>query len=130
MNLASRLEGVNKVYGTRILMSEETCQQVKDHLLVREVDLVQVKGRGQPVNIYELIGPYPPEGAYPWLDYFAAGLQAYRQRRWEEASQAFGEVLRLKPKDRPTQVFLGRCRFFAVAPPPSDWEGVFILDTK
>jgi adenylate cyclase len=130
VNLASRLEGVNKVYGTRILLSDSTCQHVKDHLLVRELDLVQVKGRGQPVTIYELLGPYPPEGPYPWLDYFAAGLEAYRRREWEEAAQAFNEVLRLKPNDRPTQVFLGRCRFFAVAPPPLDWRGVFVLEAK
>jgi adenylate cyclase len=130
VNLASRLEGVNKVYGTRILLSDKTCQHVKDRLLVRELDLVQVKGRGRPVTVYELLGAYPPEGNYPWLEYFAAGLQAYRQQQWEEASQAFNEVLRLKPHDRPTQVFLGRCRFFAVAPPPSDWQGVFVLDAK
>jgi adenylate cyclase len=130
VNLASRLEGVNKVYGTRILLSDNTYRHVKDRLLVRELDLVQVKGRGQPVTIYELLGPHPPEGRDPWLDYFAAGLQAYRQRDWEEASQAFGEVLQLKPEDRPTQVFLGRCRFFAVAPPPLGWQGVFVLEGK
>jgi adenylate cyclase len=130
VNLASRLEGVNKIYGTRILLSDNTYAHVKDHLLVRELDLVRVKGRGQPVTIYELLGPHPPEGRYPWLDYFAAGLQAYRQRDWEEASQAFGEVLRLRPEDRPTHVFLGRCRFYAVAPPPPDWQGVFSLEGK
>jgi len=130
VNLASRLEGVNKVYGTRILLSENTCSQVKDLLLVRELDLVQVKGRGQPVTIYELLGPRPPDGKPPWLDYFAAGLQLYRTRQWEEASQAFNEALRLKPHDRPSQVFLGRCRFFAVAPPPSGWQGVFVLEGK
>jgi adenylate cyclase len=130
VNLASRLEGVNKVYGTRVLLSEETSQRVKDRLLVREVDLVQVKGRAQPVRVYELLGSLPPDGLPPWLDHFAAGLQAYRHRQWEEASQAFGEVLLLKPGDRPTQVFLGRCRFFAVAPPPSEWQGVFNLDVK
>jgi adenylate cyclase len=130
VNLASRLEGVNKVYGTRILLSEETSQRVKDRLLLRELDLVQVKGRAQPVRVYELLGSFPPDGLPPWLDHFAAGLQAYRQRQWEEASQAFGEVLLLKPGDRPTQVFLGRCRFFAVAPPPSDWQGIFKLDAR
>jgi adenylate cyclase len=103
---------------------------VKDRLLVRELDSVQVKGRGQPVNIYELVGLYPPEGVPAWLEYFAAGLRAYRQRQWEEASQAFWEVLNLNPGDRPAQVFLGRCRFFAVAPPPPEWQGVFILESK
>ena len=130
VNLASRLEGVNKVYGTRILLSQETCHFIKDHLLVRELDQVQVRGRGQPVTIYELIGPYPPEGTYAWMDYFATGLQAYRGQQWDKASQAFGEVLRLKPDDRPTQVFLGRCRFFAVTPPATDWQGIFSLDAK
>jgi adenylate cyclase len=130
VNLASRLEGVNKVYGTRIILSEETSQRVKDRLLVRELDLVQVKGRAQPVRIYELLGSFPPDGLPSWLDHFAAGLQAYRNQQWEEASRAFGEVLLLKPGDRPTQMFLGRCRFFAVAPPPSDWQAVFNLDVK
>jgi adenylate cyclase len=130
VNLASRLEGVNKVYGTRIILSEETSQRVKDRLLVRELDLVQVKGRAQPVRIYELLGSFPPDGLPSWLDHFADGLQAYRNQQWEEASRAFGEVLLLKPGDRPTQMFLGRCRFFAVAPPPSDWQAVFNLDVK
>ena len=130
VNLASRLEGVNKVYGTQIILSEETCRLVQDRLLVRELDLVRVKGRAQPVTIYELLGESPPEGKYPWLHYFAAGLEAYRQRQWEKASRAFNEVLRLQPHDRPTQVFLGRCRFFAAAPPPLDWRGVFVLDAK
>lgn len=130
VNLASRLEGVNKAYGTRIILSEESAHYVKDRLLVRELDSVQVKGRGQPVTVYELLGLYPPEGIPAWLEYFAAGLQAYRGRQWDEASQAFLEVLQLNPKDRPSQVFLGRCRFFAAAPPPHDWQGVFILESK
>jgi adenylate cyclase len=130
VNLASRLEGVNKAYGTRILLSEETAGQVKDRLLVRELDSVQVKGRGRPVTVYELVGMYPPEGVPAWLEHFAAGLEAYRRRQWEEASQAFWEVLNLNPGDRPAQVFLGRCRFFAAAPPPSEWQGVYILESK
>ncbi len=130
VNLASRLEGVNKLYGTRVLLSEETASRVQDRLLVREVDLVQVKGRGQPVAIFELMGPLPAEGPPAWLASFAAGLQAYRQRRWTGASQAFAEVLHLKPGDRPAQVFLERCRSLAEAPPPPDWQGVFVLDSK
>ncbi|MGQ9688765.1 MAG: CHASE2 domain-containing protein [Desulfobaccales bacterium] len=130
VNLASRLEGVNKAYGTHIILSEDTAKQVKDRLLVRELDLVQVKGRSQPVTIFELVGGCPPEGPPVWLKYFAAGLKAYRQRQWEEASRAFWEVLRLQPEDPPSQVFLGRCRFFAAAPPPPDWQGVFVLDSK
>ncbi len=123
--VASLLEEVNKVYGTRILLSEETCQRVKDHLLVRELDLVQVKGRDQAFTVYELVGPYPREGLPPWLESFAAGLKAYRHRQWDRASQAFGEVLLRKPGDHPAQVFLERCRSYAAAPPPPDWQGAF-----
>jgi adenylate cyclase len=127
--LASLLEEVNKEYGTRILLSEETCQRVKDQLVVRELDLVQVSGRVQPLAIYELVGPYSRLGVPPWLEAFAAGLKAYRNRQWDEASKSFREVLHLKPGDRPTQVFLKRCLSFMEAPPPSDWQGIFILET-
>jgi adenylate cyclase len=130
VNLASRLEGVNKVYGTRVLLSEETAGRVQDRLLLREVDLVQVKGRGQPVAIYELMGLLPAAGPPAWLASFAEGLRAYRWRQWQEASRAFAEVLQLKPGDRPAQVFLERCRSLAGAPPPPGWQGVFVLDSK
>lgn len=130
VNLAARLEGVNKVYGTRILLSEDTGRLVRDTLLLRELDLVQVKGRAQPVAVYELLGDLPPEEPPPWLARFASGLRLYRQRRWEEAYQAFGEVLRLRPDDQPSLVFRERCRIYAASPPGDDWQGVFILDAK
>jgi adenylate cyclase len=130
VNLASRLEGVNKVYGTRILLSGETGKRVQEHLVLRELDLVQVKGRGQPVPIYELVGSSSSEGSPAWLAVFAAGLQAYRNRDWDQASAAFREVLHLRPGDRPAQAFLERCQVFAAAPPPPDWRGVFILESK
>jgi adenylate cyclase len=126
--LASLLEEVNKEYGTRILLSEETYQRVRDKLVVRELDLVRVRARSQPLAIYELVGANTQEGSPPWLDAFAAGLKAYRNRQWDEASRAFREVLHLKPGDRPAQVFLKRCLSFAEAPPPSDWRGVFALE--
>jgi adenylate cyclase len=127
--LASLLEEVNKEYGTRILLSAETCQRVKDQLVVRELDLVQVRGRAQPLAIYELVGPYARQVSFDWLEAFAAGLKAYRNREWDEASRAFREVLHLKPGDRPAQVFLKRCLSFAKTPPPPDWQGVFVLES-
>jgi adenylate cyclase len=128
VTLAGLLEEVNKVYGTRILLSEETSRMVRDHLMVREIDRVRVRGRSQSLAIYELVGPKPPEGSNPWLPLYAAGLQAYRACRWEEASQAFHEVLHLKPEDRPSQVLLTRCLTLAATPPPADWQGVFLLE--
>jgi adenylate cyclase len=130
VNLASRLEGVNKVYGTHILLSGETARRVQKHLVLRELDLVQVKGRGQPVAIYELVGSFYSEESSAWLAAFAAGLQAYRNRDWDQASAAFRHVLHLQPGDRPAQVFLERCRALTTTPPPPDWQGVFILESK
>ncbi len=130
VNLASRLEGANKIYGTSILLSDATCRLVAEALLVRELDLVQVKGRGQPVAIYELLGGreegYRPE----WLEIFAAGREAYQRQDWGEALQHFQAVLRLKPDDQPAAVFLERCHKFAQQPPPPDWQGVYILESK
>ncbi|MFZ2086930.1 MAG: adenylate/guanylate cyclase domain-containing protein, partial [Desulfobaccales bacterium] len=123
--VATLLEEVNKVYGTRILLSEETCRRVRDHLVVRELDLIRVKGQDQALTIYELVGPYPREGLPPWLASFEVGLEAYRRRQWDKASRAFSDVLVFKPGDRPAQVFLSRCRLFAEAPPPPDWQGIF-----
>ena len=130
VNLASRLEGVNKVYGTSILLSDSTCRQVKEAMLVREVDLIQVKGREQPVAIYELLGRRE-QGIRPeWLEIFAAGREAYQRREWDEAQGHFQAVLRLKPEDRVAAVFLARCRHFQEQPPPPDWQGVYILESK
>jgi adenylate cyclase len=130
VNLASRLEGVNKIYGTRILLSQETYRRIKDELLTRELDMVQVVGRLQPVTLYELLGPFPADGIPSWLQDFQAGRLAYRERRWQEAARAFEAVLAHKPGDPPAQLFLERCRRFASAPPPPEWRGVFVLPVK
>ncbi len=129
VNLASRLEAVNKVYGTRVLLSEACRHLVADHFLVRELDLVQVYGRQQPVAIYELLGEAtatPPA----WLEIFAEGLHAYRGRRWDRAQNCFLEVLRLNPTDPPTGLFLNRVGHFRQQPPPSTWQGVYVLEAK
>jgi len=130
VTLASLLEEVNKAYGTRILLSEETCRRVREHLVVRELDLVQVSSRAQPLAIYELVGPYSAQDSLDWLDAFAVGLNCYRNCKFPEAVEAFREVLHLRPGDRPAKVFLKRCLAYIKVPPPSDWQGVFILETQ
>ncbi len=82
------------------------------------------------MTIYELVGPYPGGALPPWLDVFATGLQLYRHRQWAEAAQLFEEVLRLKPQDRPSQVFVKRCRSFVKTPPPSDWQAVAMVEAN
>ncbi|MFP3867093.1 MAG: CHASE2 domain-containing protein [Desulfobacteraceae bacterium] len=129
VNLASRLEGVNKVYGTEILLSETAYRQVGDRFLTREVDLIQVKGRSQPTAIYELLD-YRVEEEPEWLLIFASGRAGYRHGQWSLAQKCFQEVLRLKPDDPPTLLYLERCQQYQHQPPPPNWQGVFVLDSK
>ncbi len=128
VNLAFRLEGANRHYGTKILISEATQRRVSDAFLLRELDQVQVKGRVQPVTIFELLGPAPGDGLPQWLRHFASGRAAYREGLWQQAAGYFQEVLRLKEDDGPARLFLHRCREFAKNPPPPNWHGVFILE--
>ncbi len=125
VNLASRLEGAAKVYGTRILVSEETVRASRGVVLARELDLLRVKGRQLPVRVYELVdvaGATPPAH----LARFAEGLALYRARRFAEARAAF----LASPEDPPSRIFAARCEAWVAQPPPEDWDGVFSLDTK
>ncbi|MGQ9920876.1 MAG: CHASE2 domain-containing protein [Desulfobacca sp.] len=129
VNLASRLEGVNKIYGTKILISDATFGQVQADFLCREVDLVQVKGRFQPVAIYELLGHREDQPRFPWLATFAAALTAYRQGRWQEADELFQEVLAQQPGDPPSLCLRQRLQTYKQQPPPA-WQGVHKLEIK
>ncbi|WP_342376161.1 adenylate/guanylate cyclase domain-containing protein [Myxococcus stipitatus] len=125
VNLASRLEGAAKVYGTRTLVAEETLLAARGAVVARELDLLRVKGRQHPVRVFELVGPAgTPLPAH--LARFAQGLALYRARRFTEARAAF----RASPDDVPSQRFAARCDSLEVTPPPEDWDGVFTLDSK
>lgn len=132
VNLASRLEGACKEYGTGILISEETCRRAMEHIEVRELDLLQVKGRETPVRIFELLGRKGEIGdeLAEALRVFSEGLEHYRNRRWEQAMDAFERVQQLKPGDGPSMTFTRRCEIFRQEPPPVDWDGVFRLTSK
>jgi len=121
VNLASRLEGANKFYGTTILISEDTFRLAGPAFLSRELDLIRVKGRQAPVKIYELTGKHG-ENEFPFLDAFAEGLAAYRNRQWERAELHFGRIASLDP---PSKTYMERCRLYKSDPPPEDWDGVF-----
>ncbi|HET7672313.1 MAG TPA: adenylate/guanylate cyclase domain-containing protein [Burkholderiales bacterium] len=128
-NLASRLEGTNKQYGTTILINEETRTLAGEAIEVREIDLVRVVGRTEAERIYELLGrkgAVAPE-VMDLKREFEAGLQLYRQRRWDEARQRFERCLALAPGDGPSKVFLQRLRGTL---PAADWDGSWTLDTK
>lgn len=131
VNLASRLEGINKEYGTRIIISEFTYEAVKDSFTAREVDWVRVKGKAQPVRIYELVseGAPPPEMDAA-LKHFRAGFELYHERKFKEAIECFKEALIHKPDDAPSQIYIKRCEAYLESPPPPDWDGVYNMKTK
>ncbi len=128
VNLGSRLEGLNKAYGTEILIGENTAQLVATSFLLREVDMVQVVGRVQPVRIYELLatkGTSLPDEQEKAFGFYAAGLGAYRERRWGEAQENFNKSLGLWPGDGPSRTMAERCQIYRETPPPEEWDGVF-----
>jgi adenylate cyclase len=133
VNLRSRLEGLNKVYGTEILLSETTAELAQGSFRFREMDLVRVKGRKQPVRIYELVDNFEaqiPKEKEQSLSEFAAGLEAYRQQFWEEARGLFEQSLALWSEDTASRVMAERCQIYQEMPPPEEWDGVFEMKTK
>ncbi len=131
VNLGSRLEGINKEYGTNIIISEFTYEKVKDAMCCRELDGVRVKGKLKPVKIYELLGEKKNEAAFKdLLEGFARGLALYREAKWDEAIAAFEGVLALRPGDYPSKMYVERCKNLKENPPPEPWDGVFVMTKK
>jgi adenylate cyclase len=126
VNLASRLEGANKLYGTTILISEDTFRLAGPAFLARELDSIRVKGRQTPVRIYELTGKRGEVGL-PFLDTFVEGLAEYKNRRWDRAERLFGSIA---SQDPPSRTYLERCSLYKTDPPPEDWDGVFVHKVK
>jgi adenylate cyclase len=128
VNLASRLEGLNRAYETEILIGENTAQLVEGAFLLRELDMVRVKGRTQAVRVYELLAragtALPPEREKA-LAAYAAGIQAYWQRSWDEALGLFGQALLLWPEDGPSRTMAARSQLYRASPPSEEWDGVF-----
>ncbi len=132
VNLAARLEGVNKQYGTYDMFSEFTYEQVKDEVEVRELDLIRVVGKSEPVRIYQLLckkGELDEETS-KILDLYSKGLEHYRKQEWDSALDNFGAVLEISEKDGPSLTFFERCLLFQKESPPVDWDGVFSMKTK
>ncbi len=128
MNLASRLEGAGKLYGVSILVGEETERRVREEILAREVDVIRVVGKKQPVRIFELIGEKDsvPAEAVAAAARFGRALEIYRARRFSEAEAAFI----LLAGDPAAALYAGRSQRAAASPPPAEWDGVHELDRK
>ena len=133
VNSASRLEGANKEYSTYLMISEPTYEAAKEHILARELDLIQVKGKSEPVRGYELMARAEdglPEDKERMIQYFLQGLEAYKGRRWAEALEHFRAALKIVPDDGPSATYVRRCEEFLLHPPPEDWDGVYVMTTK
>ena len=132
VNLASRLEGANKTYGTRILVSEMTNRFAADLVETREIDQVLVVGKTEPQRIFELLGRKGEvDGARLTLrDAFGTALAAYRRRDWQQARAGFEDCLEIMPGDAPSKTYLGRIAQFCAVPPSADFDGVWSLAEK
>jgi adenylate cyclase len=131
VNLGSRLEGLNKEYGTHIIISEYTYREVKDIACSRELDRVRVKGKSKPVIIYELLGEKEArEDFSQWIEVFEQGLTLYRAGRWDQATALFDQAVKIRPDDHASMVYIQRCRNLKAAPPGESWDGVYNMTRK
>jgi adenylate cyclase len=132
VNLASRLEGLNKLYGTEILISEPAYLQARETIVARPVGVVQVKGKRQCVEVWEPLCLTSEEDtvARELARLFMQGLAAYIARDFRGAAEQYKTALRLRPNDQPAAALLERCREFLSAPPPQEWNGVYVATEK
>lgn len=131
VNLAARLEGLTKHYGVPVVVSEAT-REACPALAFRELDRVCVKGRQDPVRIFEPLGPTAAldDATRTALSRHEAALALYAVRRFDEAERAFAALAAERPNDRVTQRYQERCAHFRAEPPPPDWDGVEVFDEK
>lgn len=133
VNLASRLEGANKQYGTGTMLSDSTYSAVKDFVLVRELDTIRVKGKKLPTTVYELIGLKEDVNAIEkikQLESYFEGLKNYKIRNFAEAKNCFQKCNELLKEDPPSKVYIERCEIYIQNPPDENWDGVFVMTTK
>jgi adenylate cyclase len=132
VNLAARLEGLNKEYGTTILITGSTRKDITDQrMIIREIDFIRVKGKNQPVTIFELLSEQAASNdGKSLVEMFGRGREAYKIRDWRAARAIFEEVLSRWPKDGPARVFMGRCNEFLAEGPGADWDGVYEMKHK
>lgn len=132
VNLGARLEGLNKAYGTRILVSAHTEQAARDAFVFREIDSVAVVGKTEPERIHELITTTADADAdqLAFRDTFEQALESYRQRAWDDAESALATCREWAPEDGPVAVYLQRIAELRESPPPADWDGVWRATNK
>ncbi len=131
VNLASRIEGATKEYHVDLLIGDELARLVREAFVIRSVDLVRVKGRVRPVEVFTVLAERNGDSRDPeWLGVYENGVRLYRSREFAAAAQCFSEVAALQPGDRLAQDYLRRAESYAASPPAPDWDGVYIMTQK
>jgi adenylate cyclase len=131
VNIASRLEGTNKIYGSQIIIGPETCRLAGDRIAVRELDRLAVYGRAGGLQIHELLGMTGEwSDTSGWVELYEAGLASYRARDFNAAIGCFEKVISLRKQDQPSLMMIERCRQQLETPPGDDWDGTAIALTK
>ncbi|HUU40231.1 MAG TPA: adenylate/guanylate cyclase domain-containing protein, partial [Desulfatiglandales bacterium] len=132
VNIASRLEGLNKFYGTNVIVSEYTALRLDERFLLRELDRVRVKGKGQAMAIYQLIGYHDEvdKALIEMAEIFKNALGAFRDQKWDLAKNRLQDILKLLPADRPSKLYVERIERLQIAPPEQGWDWVTDFDHK
>ena len=132
VNLASRLEGVNKMYGTNIIISEHTKEKIGEEFFTREIDTIRVKGKTQAIRIYELLDRVliNDEPFRRCIEHYAEGLRHYKNGEFRDAIISFQSGQSFKSDDGPTNTFIKKCDNYIVSPPKGVWDGITILEFK
>ena len=132
VNLGARLEGLTKEYGVGVMISEVTQRRVADDMLCRELGAIRVKGKNEPVRIYELLGAHGEVGELkPFVDTFHRALMLFQARKWDAAAAEFDTARAQRGLgDRACDLYIQWCRDYKTAPPPLDWDGVRVATTK
>ncbi|MDC0156347.1 GAF domain-containing protein [Verrucomicrobia bacterium] len=133
VNLAARIESACKQYGAHILISEFTYKAVKATYRTRQVDYVIVKGKTEPVGVYEVLDFHDDE-SYPnlveALGLFNDGYRSWNDGKWDQATKIFNSVKKINPNDKAAQLYLDRCSYMKKNPPKGDWDGVWVMTSK
>ena len=132
VNQASRFEGANKQYNSKIMIGDSTYQMAKDKIEVRPLDKLVVKGKAIPIDVYELLakkGELSPEMS-KMSKFFEEGINLYWNKKWDLALSKFHSALEIISDDGPSLTFIKRCELFKETPPPHDWQGEFVMTTK
>ena len=133
VNLAARLESACKQYSARILISEFTRAKLKGTYRMRDIDLVVVKGKTEPVGVVEVLD-YHTDETYPNLmdnvNYFNEAVKQYRGANWDKAINNFEEAMKANPSDKLAQTYIDRCELMKAEPPDGEWDGVWVMTSK